>query len=443
MKWLACLFHMVVGAVLPIGAASAQSPVVEKIWTGSNGKSFSGIYHRISADSTQVEILTVQGKLLTVSFENLIKADQEYVLAQNTEKPVPAVEPSAVDLPPPVKAEVIKPLSESREPAWVYPRLDLPAGKPAPFYYSWKFKDGRVLQGTPEGRKMSLIVLKNTKGVTVTMPETDLIEEDQVRFKLWEATTTPASLPCLELVYRLTTSKRGAFEVKISTNGNLGRIDFPVERSTLIYDMADGAFIWTIYRVKKDGTIGLGQKQWGRFNQESLLTYDPELANSDLLCREFLQKGVERASNSKFAAFPARAMIYPYPAWQETVHGLRLDYVLVDSLTALAGLYHFLSSPPPGSSGECVFYHKPDIGRHGGFRQHMKLLGRARMLPVRMDWTNSLGKTNDPEDLRITQGPFAIELISATIPASHPAGYFDIPADTRTMPAGTGKQERP
>ncbi|GAA5116976.1 hypothetical protein JIN84_18110 [Luteolibacter yonseiensis] len=332
--------------------------------------------------------------------------------------------------------------STVENPAWVYPRLELPEVKPGPFLHSWKLKDGRVLKGTPEGRKMNQIVLKNTKGATAILPETDLVTEDQVRFRFWEATATPASLPRLDLVYRLTTSARGAFEVRINTEGTRGRVEFPVERSTLIYDMADGAFIWTIYRVMKDGKIGLGQKQWGRFDQMRLLPYDPQLFSTDLLCRLFLEKGPERASTSKLTGYPARYMTYPFPAAQETVHALKLDYVLVESLTALAGLYHFLASPPPASSGENVFYHKPDIGGHHDFRNHMKLLGMSRILPLRMEWSNSLGSSNDAETFRITKGPFSIELISATIPEGYPAGHFDIPADARTMSPGSVKKER-
>ena len=54
MKWIAILLLM-------LGVASAQELTKERIWKGTNGKAFRGIYIRTLADGEKVEIAASSG----------------------------------------------------------------------------------------------------------------------------------------------------------------------------------------------------------------------------------------------------------------------------------------------------------------------------------------------------------------------------------------------
>jgi hypothetical protein len=78
-----------------VGFATAQSNS-ERVWTGANGKSFSGVLHRLAPDRTKAEFLTKDGKLVTVALENLVPQDRELIL--NPPKAKTAVPVAAGDL---------------------------------------------------------------------------------------------------------------------------------------------------------------------------------------------------------------------------------------------------------------------------------------------------------------------------------------------------------
>jgi hypothetical protein len=59
--------------------ASAQT-TPERLWTGINGKNFSGVFHQLSPDGKKAEFLSSDGKLVSVAVENLIPKDREVIL---------------------------------------------------------------------------------------------------------------------------------------------------------------------------------------------------------------------------------------------------------------------------------------------------------------------------------------------------------------------------
>lgn len=77
-------------AAILVGVATAQN-AAERVWTGVNGKTFRGSFHQLTADRQKAEFLSTNGKLLTVTLDNLIPADREWIL-----NPVkPPAEPAA------------------------------------------------------------------------------------------------------------------------------------------------------------------------------------------------------------------------------------------------------------------------------------------------------------------------------------------------------------
>ncbi len=63
----------------------------ERLWTGVNGKSFRGTFHKLSPDRKKAEFLSADGKLLMVAFDNLIQADRDWIL----NPPKPPADPNA------------------------------------------------------------------------------------------------------------------------------------------------------------------------------------------------------------------------------------------------------------------------------------------------------------------------------------------------------------
>lgn len=61
------------------GFAKAQ-PAPERLWTGVDGKSFSGVFHRLAPDRKKADFLTKDGKMVTVALENLVPQDRELIL---------------------------------------------------------------------------------------------------------------------------------------------------------------------------------------------------------------------------------------------------------------------------------------------------------------------------------------------------------------------------
>lgn len=78
----------------------------ERIWTGANGKNFRGTFHRLAPDKKTADFLSTEGKLITVSIDNLSAPDRELLLnptrapktapASLPEDPAPAGEKSSV-----------------------------------------------------------------------------------------------------------------------------------------------------------------------------------------------------------------------------------------------------------------------------------------------------------------------------------------------------------
>lgn len=94
------LFMALATAFLISSAAPAEPmPTDERTWTGTNGKTFVGYYHRTFEDGgKKVQFADSAGKVITVAFENLSEKDRELILAiegKASEKPAaPAVDTS-------------------------------------------------------------------------------------------------------------------------------------------------------------------------------------------------------------------------------------------------------------------------------------------------------------------------------------------------------------
>lgn len=69
----------------------------ERVWTGSNGRSLRGSFHRLLPDGKQVEIVTPQGKLISISLQNLCEADRKFILNGGVNPASVAVEEATGD----------------------------------------------------------------------------------------------------------------------------------------------------------------------------------------------------------------------------------------------------------------------------------------------------------------------------------------------------------
>lgn len=87
------LFTALAAAILISSAAqAAPSPTDDRTWTGTNGKTFVGFYHRTFDDGgKKVQFIDTAGKPVTVAFENLSEKDRELILVFEGKAPaVPA-----------------------------------------------------------------------------------------------------------------------------------------------------------------------------------------------------------------------------------------------------------------------------------------------------------------------------------------------------------------
>lgn len=88
------------------GPASGESYQDERIWSGVNGKTFRGTFHRLQPDGATAEFFTGQGKLVVVAVSNLIAADQKLILDRGKKgSPTTEESPAAVGDPAAFKPE--------------------------------------------------------------------------------------------------------------------------------------------------------------------------------------------------------------------------------------------------------------------------------------------------------------------------------------------------
>ncbi|MEM1083894.1 MAG: hypothetical protein AAGI48_07200 [Verrucomicrobiota bacterium] len=99
--------------LLCIGLATANELAKERIWTGTNGKTFRGLYLRTLPEGDKVEIVSTQGRLYVIAIANLSGPDQK-LLADPGEDPgpprpatPPAGDPSLFREMPPLNRELI------------------------------------------------------------------------------------------------------------------------------------------------------------------------------------------------------------------------------------------------------------------------------------------------------------------------------------------------
>jgi hypothetical protein len=304
----------------------------------------------------------------------------------------------------------------------------------------WNLVGGKKFTGSPVTRPGSLTVLKNAKGEQLEVTAEDFMHEDHARFCFWESCQgIPQSPARLDLSYRFNTSKRGSFPVNVSVQGTLGRVDFPSDHSSLIFDMSDGAFVATRVRNGSETLI----KYWGRMEPEKLLIRKiPHFYQQEDLDR-FATHTLPGSSQSLSREFPARFVRYPLRVADETMQEARIDFVLMENPVVLAGIYQLLDMQTPGSSGNQQFvFHHDEIPWHQGGNQIFSILAASRMMPVKMAWTNgSQDSVVDPVRRAEWAGSFSLELIRAAVPDDFPKGHFDIPQEARTLAPGVGKTD--
>jgi len=83
-----------------LAGISLAQDTAERVWTGSNGKSFRGRFHKLSEDGQKAEFLSSDGKLLAVALGNLIPADRERLLNPVKPSVAPAAAGSSTDFKP-------------------------------------------------------------------------------------------------------------------------------------------------------------------------------------------------------------------------------------------------------------------------------------------------------------------------------------------------------
>ncbi len=85
--------------VIMVGTMMFASAAEERVWTGVNGRTFTGSFHVFSSDRTKATFLTREGQLVTVALQNLIPADRELLLNPPKAAPAPAAGDGFKELP--------------------------------------------------------------------------------------------------------------------------------------------------------------------------------------------------------------------------------------------------------------------------------------------------------------------------------------------------------
>jgi hypothetical protein len=301
----------------------------------------------------------------------------------------------------------------------------------------WNLVGGRKFQGYPVARKGELTVLKNTNGQQIEVTGADFLDEDRAIFECWNACFgMPQSPPRMDLTYRLKTPRSGNFEVKILTEGLLGSIEFPSDRSRLVFDMKDGAFAVTRHHQNHKGdTINT----WtGRFLPEHLLPRKIHPKHTKEELDRFLQASLPGSRKSDLEAVPARYLHYTLPVWHLEFRDPEFSFVLIEQPTVLAALFQFLYWQTAGTSGkQTILFNHEEVPFCRGSKEVFPILAACRMMPLKIQWVHSPDQGFTEEYTRKHRGAFSLELVRASVPDAHPAGTFDIPANARAAPPGT------
>jgi hypothetical protein len=302
----------------------------------------------------------------------------------------------------------------------------------------WSLVGGRKFQGCPVVGKAGATLLTNATGQQIEVTETDFLDEDRAKFEFWKASLgIPQSPPRMDLTYRLTTSHRGSFEVKILTEGLLGRVEFPSDRSTLVFDMKDGAFVVTRFHQSNGNERTITST--GRFLPEHLLPREIQHRHTQEDLNRLLDNTLPASRKSENKTVPARYLRYPFQVSLKEFRDPEIDFVLIEQPTVLAGLFQLLCMQTAGDGGHQPFFfsHYNDIPPNNGCREVFPILAACRMMPAGIKWVNAPGNYTSAEDVLKHAGRFSIELIRAAIPDAFPKGLFDIPLEARAAPVGS------
>lgn len=306
-----------------------------------------------------------------------------------------------------------------------YVDQDLPAvnfafKSPLPPPLSWTLADGRNVRATPLGRKDDKLQFRNEAGRPVEIPESGLSPQDRARFLFWEGSNVVAQAARLDLTYRLGIVDREGVEIRITTDGTLGRVDAPAARVSLIYDLRDGAYV-TLDTAKSETIYR------GRFSPSTLLRGEiplDEYPEKDM--KRLFERDLPQAKASRNPPFSSRALKFSPVSSREfqTFQQFSMDFVRCEPSTALAGVYCLLKSPTADS--RLVFNPKGDRVGTLECEGVFKLLMKARALPLTLHWTN-----NARSDL------WSLVLVKASIPDEFSKDHFAIPPIAREMAVGT------
>jgi hypothetical protein len=285
---------------------------------------------------------------------------------------------------------------------------------------SWTLADGKTVRATPVGRKLDKLQFRNEAGRLVEVPESRLSPQDRARFLFWEGSNAVALPGCLDLTYRLGIVGRDGVEIRITTDGTLGRVDAPGANASLIYDLRDGAYA-KLDTTKKEII------ERGRLSPTTLLRGDLALAEYEEKDMErFFERDLPQAKAAPTSSFPSRALKFSpvSPAEFKTFQQPSIDFVRFEATTALAAVFCLLQPWPPD---ERLMFN-PNGDRVGVLKCEgvFKLLMKARVLPLALRWTNE-----GSEDI------WSLVMMKASVPDGFAPDHFAIPPIAREMAVGT------
>lgn len=104
------VFRMLCLSAFGVGTVSA-APAEERIWTGTNGKTFRGTFITLEEKGTKAVFFTSGGQQVIVAVENLIPADRNLLHV-----PIPAPRPADKQAPVTAKPAVVAPVTVPARP---------------------------------------------------------------------------------------------------------------------------------------------------------------------------------------------------------------------------------------------------------------------------------------------------------------------------------------
>jgi hypothetical protein len=307
-------------------------------------------------------------------------------------------------------------------------------------FHECSLADGRTTRGSLVSRGSGQVSLKVPTGESVSIPTRLMTAEENGKVFFWDACRgLPITIPRLDLTYQLITSQSGNFDVNISTEGSLGRVEVITGafKYVLVFDMKDGAFVSSVFRT--DNLKEATRIHIGRFLPKSLLPREIESRNTQKEIDDYLKSVLPLAGQSESAAVPCRRIPFPLATTTEAFRNPEIDFVLSDQPVVIAALFQLLCGDTAGGADAKFFVFTPwNVPQRRESESLFPMLLACRMLPVRMAWENLRNERTTAEYHRAREsGKFSIELKRAVVPAAFPPGHFAVLPGARAMAAGS------